>query len=433
MVWKRITHKKKGGQYLADNPEICKFRHKAAQNAVKKALGYVVIKSEKLERYKETAEKLNAFYEEEVFGKLKGLLEPNKNKNVIPKGNYTEKGFALGSFSDCYAQEVAVSGKRCKKIDEYKRFVDQNAVANYIKKYKKVKANVKQPMQELGEAVVYHLKSGGDILASLEALQGRISFFLNSNETYEVYGENLGGDTYKVCTIKKGKVYDEIGREMTKVAPPDEEDDEEDDGEEVSELCDVDTYERSTDCLVKGKVVWFDSTVHSASREDMPGLEGVKVRFTSRDTGRVYETETKKNGAYQLQIPRGLYDAAYEKDETFTTLRQFLQADMDLYENITVELIGKEWFGKGYLHGYVYDRATGKPLSGVQVQMIDGRGYYEDEPVQTMTTDEKGYFISRNQMAGEYTFVFRKPGYQTIARYATIVGGCEQFASRIEM
>lgn len=433
MVWKRITHKK-GGKYQADDPEICKFRHEAAQYAVKKALGYVVIKSEKLERYKTKAVKLNAFYEEEVFGELKGLLEPRKGKKVIPKGSYTENGFALGSFSECYAQEVAVTGKRCKKIDEYKRFVDRNEVGNYIKKYKKVKANVKQSMQELGEAVVYYLKSGGDILATLETVQSRISFFLNLNETYEVYGENLNGDTYKVCTIKGGKVYDEIGREMTKVEPPDEEDDEEDDdGEEVSELCDVDMYERSTDCLVKGKVVWFDSTVHSASREDMPGLEGVKVRFKSRDTGRVYETKTKENGAYQLQIPRGLYDASYEKDETFTTLRQFLQADMDLYENITVELIGKDWFGKGYLHGYVYDRATGKPLSGVQVQMIEGRSYFEDEPVQTMTTDEKGYFISRNQMAGEYTFVFRKPGYETIYRYATIVGRCEQFASRIEM
>ena len=431
IVWKRITHKE--GKYQADKRKACRLRYKAAKFAVQKALGYVVIKSEKLERYKTKAVELNAFYEKEVFGELKELLEPRKDKKVIPKGSYTKNGFALGSFSDCYAQEVAVTGKRCKKIDEYKRFVDLSEVENYIRNYRKVDTQLKQVPQEFGEDVVYHLKNGGDTLASMEALQGWISFFLNPNETYEVYGENQNGDTCKVFTIKGGKVYDEIGREMTKVEPPDEEDDEEDDGEEVSELCDAGMYERSTDCLVKGKVVWFDSTVNSASREDMPGLEGVKVRFKSRDTGRVYETKTKENGAYQLQIPRGLYDATYEKDETFTTLRQFLQADMDFYENITVELIGKKWFGKGYLHGYVYDRATGKPLSGVQVQMIEGRSYFEEEPVQTMTTDETGYFSSRNQMAGEYTFVFRKPGYETIYRYVTIVGWCEQFASRIEM
>lgn len=233
-----------------------------------------------------------------------------------------------------------------------------------------------------------------------------------------------------ICTIEEGILYDEIGRKMRYHML---EDTGELDEEAEMKLCDLREYEMSTDCLVKGKVVYFDYMVGSASKENMPGLGGVNIRFQSRDTGDVYNTKSKIGGAYQIEVPAGRYDVTYEKGEEYTVVNQSVTITpvMDLYKNTTVELIDAEWFGEGYLDAYLYDGSTGRPLSDAEVRIYEGVECYHKAPVHSVKTDEKGYFSTGFLSAGAYTLVVSKEGYRPLSIYGTVIGNIRGFMSKI--
>ena len=54
------------------------------------------------------------------------------------------------------------------------------------------------------------------------------------------------------------------------------------------------------------------------------------------------------------------------------------------------------WCGEGYIDGYFYDKTTGLPLSDVSVKVYEDIGYYEKKPVDSIKTDENGYFSTEH-------------------------------------
>lgn len=189
----------------------------------------------------------------------------------------------------------------------------------------------------------------------------------------------------------------------------------------------------STDCLVKGKVVYFVYTEGSASKEKMPGLGGANISFRSRDTGDVYKTKSQKDGSYRIEVPAGRYDVTYEKGEKYTVVHQSvtITSVMDLYKNTTVQLIDEEWFGEGYLAGYLYDEAANRPMAGAEVRIYEGVECYQKAPVHSVGTDEKGYFSTGFLDAGAYTLVIIKEGYLSLYIYVTVIGNIGGYIPKI--
>lgn len=356
-------------------------------------------------------------------------VKDKKGKKVkVPKIEYLEEGYALKDFAGSYKTEVKITGRTSTNLEKYLAYVDQEQLRDCLKKcgLLKIKKDKKMGMDKnstlkvkVGTKTILDLKPKGD------------SIFLLLPEDLECQVENVrpqGSNT--ICTIEEGVLYDEIGRKMRTGGTEDAEEPEED---EEMELCDLRQYEMSTDCLVKGKVVFFVYTEGSASKEDMPGLGGADISFRSRDTGDVYKSKTKKDGSYRIEVPAGRYEVTYGKGEKYTVVHQSvtITSVMDLYKNTTVQLIDEEWFGKGYLAGYLYDGAANRPMAGAEVRIYEGVECYHKGPVKTVETDEKGYFSTGFLSAGAYTLVISKEGYQSLYIYGTVIGNIGGYIPKI--
>ncbi len=356
-------------------------------------------------------------------------VKDKEGKKVkIPKIEYLEEGYALKDFANSYEKEVKITGRTSKDMEKYLTYVDQEQLKDRLKKcgLLKIKQDRKMGMDKNSTLKV---KAGGKTILDLQPKGDSIFLLLPGDLECQVENTKPQGAN-TICTIEEGVLYDEIGRKMRYHML---EDTGELDEEEEMKLCDLREYEMSTDCLVKGKVVYFDYTAGSASKENMPGLGGVNIRFQSRDTGDVYKTKSKIGGAYQIEVPAGRYDVTYEKGEEYTVVNQSVTITpvMDLYKNTTVELIDEEWFGEGYLDAYLYDGSTGRPLSGAEVRIYEGVECYHNAPVHSVKTDEKGYFSTGFLSAGAYTLVVSKEGYRPLSIYGTVIGNIRGFMSKI--
>ena len=432
--WKRYAHgDNKKGDWYADNTESRKLRYQSAKVATKAAIKKIEVDPGKgLTGYRNYGSAAEAFCPSKKFGELKKMfatVKDKKGKKVkVPKIEYLEEGYALKDFADSYEREVEITGRTSTNLEKYLAYVDQEQLRDRLKKcgLLKIKKDKKMGMDKnstlkvkVGTKTILDLKPKGD------------SIFLLLPEDLECQVENVrpqGSNT--ICTIEEGVLYDEIGRKMRTGGTEDAEEPEE---EEEMELCDLRQYEMSTDCLVKGKVVYFVYTEGSASKEDMPGLGGADISFRSRDTGDVYKSKTKKDGSYRIEVPAGRYEVTYGKGEKYTVVHQSvaITSVMDLYKNTTVQLIDEEWFGEGYLAGYLYDGAANRPLAGAEVRIYEGVECYHKGPVKTVETDEKGYFSTGFLDAGAYTLVISKEGYQSLYIYGTVIGNIGGYIPKI--
>ncbi|MCI8363734.1 MAG: S8 family serine peptidase [Eubacterium sp.] len=432
--WKRYAHgSDKKGEWYADNTKSRKLRYQSAKAATKAAIKKIQVDPEKgLAGYENYGSAVEAFCPKKQFSKLKEMFVTVKDKTgkkvKIPKIQYLEEGYALRDFANSYEKEVKITGRTSKDLEKYLAYVDQELLKDRFKKCGLLKIKRDQKMS-MDKNSTLKVKVGGKTI--LDLLPKGDSIFLLLPEDLECQVENTKSQgTNTICTIEGGVLYDEIGRKMRYHVP---EDSEELDEEEEMKLCDLRQYEMSTDCLVKGKVVYFDYTVGSASKENMPGLGGVNIRFRSRDTGDVYNTKSKIDGAYQIEVPAGRYDVTYEKGEKYTVVNQSvaITSVMDLYKNTTIELIDEEWFGEGYLDAYLYDGSTGGPLAGAEVRIYEGVECYHNAPVHSVKTDVKGYFSTGFLSAGAYTIVVSKEGYSPLSIYGTVIGNIRGFMSKI--
>lgn len=432
--WKRYSHgENKKGEWYADNTESRKLRYQSAKAATKAAIKKIEVDPEKgLAGYENYSTAVEAFCPKKKFGKLKEMFITVKDKEgkkvKIPRIEYLEEGYALKDFANSYEKEVKITGRTSKDMEKYLTYVDQEQLKDRFKKCGLLKIKQDQKMG-MDKNSTLKVKVGGKTI--LDLLPKGDNIFLLLPEDLECQVENTkpqGANT--ICNIEEGVLYDEIGRKMRYHVL---EDTGELDEDEEMKLCDLREYEMSTDCLVKGKVVYFDYAVGSASKENMPGLGGVNIRFRSRDTGDVYNTKSKIGGAYQIEVPAGRYDVTYEKGEEYTVVNQSVTITpvMDLYKNTTVELIDEEWFGEGYLDAYLYDGSTGRPLSDAEVRIYEGVECYHNAPVHSVKTDEKGYFSTGFLSAGAYTLVVSKEGYRPLSIYGTVIGNIRGFMSKI--
>lgn len=438
-VWKRYKHgNNKSGEWYADNIESRKLRYNAAKNVTRKALKQIVVDSEGLAGYENVGTAVNAFYAKKQFKKLKNYSvsfskKLGKEKKLI-KMKYFEEGYVLKSFSKYYEQEVEITGRTSKNIEKYREYVDQADTNERFKQCSPVQLSGKGMITGLHKNAILTLKSDGEALATLTLADSKLAFSVSQEAEYEVLGTDSRG-VHKICTIRNGIMYDSIGRKMREVEPAEaaESDSESEEESEDQSICDMVNYEPSTDCLVLGKVVLFDYRESSGSKEEMPGLNGVEISAVSRDTGKIYRAETKQDGSYQLQVPEGEYDVTYRKDENYTEVAQFLDAKGDGYNNVTVMMIDKEWFGRGCLEGYLMDYSTRVPIAGATIKIYKGIGYYGEELMETIKTEENGYFMTTLLQAGAYTFVVSKDGYETKYYYESIIGNVISTAPMLEL
>lgn len=438
VVWKRYTHSgSKTGKWYADNTESRRLRYDSAKRATKKALNQIQVNSQTgLVGYNNMGTAVDAFYAGTEFKKLKkyhvAFMDKLGKKKELPKLSYFKEGYALKDFSNCYEKETEITGRTSANIEKYKKYVDKAELESRMKNSAVVELGTGTLLPGLKTGSVLKLKTDDKTIVSQTVTGEKMAFVVSKDSEYEVVSSGAS-----VCTIKEGVLYDAIGRRMPLSEPEEDDDgaevDEELDEDENLDVCGILNYVLSTDCLIKGRVVWFDYTASSNSLDDMPGLAGATVSLTSRDTGKVYTTKTKQDGSYQIQLPAGKYDATYEKGEEYTVINQFVEAKGDLYNNGTVELVGEDWFGEGYVDGVFYDKSTGLPLSDAFIQIYKGIGYYEDSPVNSVTTDEKGYFATDFLEAGAYTFVVTKAGYITKYFYQSVIGWVRSYVPGIEM
>lgn len=432
--WKRYAHgENEKGEWYADNTESRKLRYQSAKAATRTAIKKIEVDPGKgLAGYGNYGSAVEAFCPKKQFGKLKEMFVTVKDKAgkkvKIPKIEYLEEGYALKDFANSYEKEVKITARTSKDVEKYLTYVDQELLKDRFKKYGMLKIKQDQKMG-MDKNSTLKVKAGKNTILDLKPKGD--SIFLLLPEDLECQVENTraqGSNT--ICTIEEGILYDEIGRKMQFYEP---EDTEELDEEEEMKLCDLRKYEMSTDCLVKGKVVRFDSTVGSASKENMPGLEGVNISFRSRDTGDVYKTKSKIDGAYQIQVPAGRYDVTYEKGKKYTVVNQSISITsvMDLYKNTTIELIDEQWFGEGYLAGNLYDGSANRPLAGAEVRIYEGVECYHKAPVNSVKTDERGYFTTGFLSAGAYTLEISKEGYRPLYIYGTVIGNIRGYMSKI--
>ncbi len=441
IVWRRYTHKGSNtGKWYADNTESRKLRYDAAKNATKKGLNRIVVDANGDVSYKDTDNTVKAFFSKKQFNKLKKYSvsfekkqEEGKPVKKLCKMKYFEEGFVLKNFSKYYEQEKEITKKKSNGIENYKKYVDKDEVDENINQYEVVK--LVDVINSATPSATVSLESDGMALTSLSITADKMAFVISKDVEYEITSTDARG-TYTLCSIKNGIVYDAIGREMQVMNLVDggEEDlDEEVDETEDMKVCDIVQYKPSTDCLVRGKVVYFDYMVSSPLRDDMPGLSGVQISAKSPDTGKVYKTTTKEDGSYQFQMPVGEYDVTYEKDKTYTVVEQCLEAIGDGYNNVTVMMLGKSWFGEGCMEGYLYDKSTGQTITEATIQIYKGIGYYGDALVDTSKTSKNGYFVTDFLEAGAYTFVVSKEGYETEYYYEPIIGGVMSCVPKLEL
>lgn len=390
--------------------------------------------------YKNLKNTTEAFFAKQQFKELKQCFYTYVNKQgtkkELPKTGYFDKGYALKDFSKYYETEAKTTGRTSKKIENHKKYVDKKEAENQTSQYNMMQLMIGNFVSGWNLNGIFQLKTEGKTIASQKVEKDKMAFVISMDTEYEVVSSR-NGSSVTICTIKDGNIYDAIGRTMNIMEAEGEEetedvDDELDESENL-EVCDILNCEPSTDCLVKGKVVYFDFRLGLSCVDDMPGLSGVDISLKSRDTGKLYQTTTKKDGTYQVQIPAGNYDVTYKKGNKYKAEKQFLKAKGDMYRNLTVEMLDEDWFGEGYIDGYFYDKTTGLPLSDVSVKVYEDIGYYEKKPVDSIKTDENGYFSTDFLEAGSYTFVLSKEGYATQYCYEPIIGGVRGYVSRIEM
>lgn len=434
IVWKRYTHGE-NEKWYADTITNRKLRYDSAKNATKKAIKKIYVdKNKGLASYEICGKEINAFCPTTQFEKLKKMNMNIKDKLMnleVPMMEYVDDGYALGEFSKYYKQEVQIMGRSSANLQKYKKYVDKKEIKSRLEGYFAVSVVFSSKMGKLKPGTSVQVKLNEEIILSQKPAGDILAFLLPKEGEYTVEGSGVDG-VFTICSIKDGVVYDSIGRTMEKCEPEGEE--ELDEGEDM-ELCDLEKYRLSTDCLVKGKVVQFDYRSGGVFLEDMPALDGADIRFKSKDSGKVYETKTKKDGSYQIQVPAGKYDITYEKGNNYIVMKQLIEIpeNIDLYSNITVEMIDTDWDDEGYMIGTLYDQKTGKPISGARIQIYKGIGYYDKDPVQTVTTDGNGDFSTDFLNAGAYTFVIRKDGYETMHCYQNIIGYIEKSVPAIKM
>lgn len=433
--WRRYTHGD-DKDWFADNTESRKLRYESAKNATKKAIEKIWVDPGKgLAGYENRGTETDAFCPKTQFRKLKNMntsfMDKLAKKKKVPKMEYVEEGYALRSFSKYYEQEVQITGRNSTKLQKYKEYVDKAEIKSRIDECLLSEVKLSSKMGKLKSGASVQVKLDGKVILSQKPEGDTLAFLLPKEGEYQIEGSGENG-IFTVCTIKDGIVYDAIGRTMKRSEP---EDDEEPDEEEDMELCDLAEYTLSTDCLVKGTVVQFDYRAGGVSIEQMPALEGADVRFKSRESGEIYETKTKKNGSYQIEVPAGKYDVVYEKGKDYITVKQLIEIpeNIDLYPNDMVEMIDMDWDDEGYMIGTLYDEKTRAPLSGVSIQIYKGIGYYEENPVRTVVTDANGEFFTDFLRAGAYTFVIRKDGYETKYCYENIIGYVEAAVPAIKL
>ncbi len=437
--WRRFTHNGDStGEWYADNTGSRKLRFNAAKRVTKEALRQIDMEKGELVGYNNVGTAVDSFFAEKQFKKLKNYSvsfskKLGKEKKLI-KMKYFEEGYVLKSFSKYYEQEVEITGRTSKNIEKYREYVDQADTNERFKQCSPVQLSGKGMITGLHKNAILTLKSDGEALATLTLADSKLAFSVSQEAEYEVLGTDSRG-VHKICTIRNGIMYDSIGRKMREVEPAEaaESDSESEEESEDQSICDMVNYEPSTDCLVLGKVVLFDYRESSGSKEEMPGLNGVEISAVSRDTGKIYRAETKQDGSYQLQVPEGEYDVTYRKDENYTEVAQFLDAKGDGYNNVTVMMIDKEWFGRGCLEGYLMDYSTRVPIAGATIKIYKGIGYYGGELMETIKTEENGYFMTTLLQAGAYTFVVSKDGYETKYYYESIIGNVISTAPMLEL
>lgn len=436
IVWKRYTHGT-DKKWYADNQESRPLRYETAKALTKKAIRQIDIDKNGLAGYKNIGTAADSFYAEKQFKQLKKYCVSFTNKSGKKKNIYQTKyfneGYALKDFKKYYEQDAGITGRTSKTLETYLKYIDKDGMSEDLNRCIVMGLDGKNLIPGFGKGTAVTLKEDGKALATLTMAGQKTAFVLSDDTEYELVCSDSEREQI-ICTIKKGIPYDSVGRMMKEAVTADEE--EEDIDEELDEtenlnVCDMVNYEPSTDCLIQGKIVCFDFYASSVSK--MPGLSGVKISAVSRDTGKVYRAETEKDGYYQLQVPKGLYDITYSNGEKFTGLKQFLNVAGDKYENMTLEMMDEEWFGEGYLEGYLYDRTSGGALVDATVQVYRGVGYSEGEPADTIKTDASGYFCTSFLDAGAYTFVISKEGYVTKYYYEPVIGGVASCAPRLEL
>ncbi len=449
IVWKRLTHKKNmDSVWKADNKNARKLRYEAAKAVTHKVLRWLAIDKESGEFRGYSGKpkaNLKAYLATDQFEKLKkysvNFGKKFKEGREIKKLAYFKQGFALGNFSRYYEQEVGrgyedKDSQKVLKLENYMKYVDKDEVKKEADGLFLAKVSAEMAKRILNQSSKVKLRAGGETLMTLKPTGEYMAFVLYKDVDYEIVITE-GGKTNTLYTFKNGVMYDSIGRKLKLQDGKDEDEDEDeaDDGWKETEdqvMCDLADYEPSTDCLVKGKVVGFEFSPNVSVGTES-GLEGVKITAVSRKTGKIYEKKTKKDGSYKLQLPPGEYDITYEKDNGYGSARQHLTAGGDLYQNITVELLGEEWFGEGYLDGFLYDKETGRPLGGASVKIYEGIGYSEGDSADSTQTDGTGYFTTDYLEGGAYTFVISKEGYKTKYYYEPVIGGVASRVPRLEL
>lgn len=434
-VWKRYQHgSDKNGEWYADNTESRKLRYKAAKSVTKRALDEIQVDSDGLAGYGNAKTPAGAFCAGNEFKKLREYCVSFSKKlgqdKKLFKMKYFTEGYVLKDFSKYYEQEVKITGKTSKNVGKYNKYVDKADVEGQLYGSVILQFFVKGLLPKSKVT----LKAEGESLASMTLTDNKIAVSVSKDTEYEVVGTDAGG-TFTVCTIRDGVVYDCIGRKMQVSEPEDEitleEADEELEETENLDVCGIVNFEPSMDSLIRGTVTVFDDRISSS--DNIPGLKGVHITAVSQQTGEVFETESKSDGSYQLQVPAGQYDITYEKGEKYTRVNQVLSVSGEVCQNLTVELIDEGWFGCGYMDGYLFDKTSRRPLEGAVIKIYTGITNYSNEPVDTVVTDKRGYFETALLEAGAYTFVVSKEGYITKYNYESIYGGIESYVPRLEI
>lgn len=432
--WRRYTHGKDKDWY-ADNTKSRKLRYESAKSATKAAIKNIRVDPGRgLAGYANIGKEMDAFCAKTQFESLKDMHihfqdKTGKEKKAV-KMKYVKEGYALKEFSEYYEQEADITKKTSGQLKKYLSYVDVDKTAQSMKACALIQMVLDEKMGFFDLSSLVRVKLDGKTILSQKPNGDKIAVLLPNEGEYTV--EVSGADsTFTACTVRDGVVYDAIGRKMKK----NEADDEDEPDEDEIEVCEIGDYTLSTDCLVKGKVVWFDYRAGGVSIEQMPALKEADVRFRSRESGEIYKAKTKKDGTYQIEVPVGKYDVVYEKGEDYVVVKQFIEIpeDTDLYPNLTVQMLGKNWDDEGCMVGTLYDQKTGAPLSGASIKIYRGIGYYDKDPVKTLVTDASGGFSTGFLNAGAYTFVIRKDGYETMRCYESIIGYVEATVPAIKL
>lgn len=135
-------------------------------------------------------------------------------------------------------------------------------------------------------------------------------------------------------------------------------------------------------------------------------LADIAVEAQDRWGKRVAATTTRSDGTYDIDVYAGTFQAEFS--DPAGVYADFARKDIVVAANRTTQGVDAQLLTRGGITGAVTAAATGKPLPGIQVFLVDEGGWpYTETPITV--TDALGGYTIRGLADDDYWLGFRDP------------------------